>query len=114
MIDTTYERRAYKRINKGFSAILQPEQLGGFQDMITLRDLSCGGASFFSSSKLAQGAIANMKITLIPNKPSVECRARVLRSGVERSRELFPTAVQFIDIDAAQKSRIEDLIESLS
>jgi c-di-GMP-binding flagellar brake protein YcgR len=108
MISQMLERRAFKRIDRSYSALFKSESTGS-QDRVTLKDLSAGGASFLMSKKLNPGSRIKMNITIFPNKPPVECQAKVLRSGNLQSRELFPTAVEFTDIDRVQQSRIEDI-----
>ena len=82
-----------------------PEQLS------VCRNISAGGLLFVSDVPLNVGAILDLTIELPDAEAPIEALVRVVRTEESSEEGKFDTAVCFLDITGAQRSRLNKFVE---
>ncbi len=75
------------------------------------KNISAGGLLFIAHERLPAGAILEVKVELPGDEEAVECLAKVLRHQELGDKRLWETAVCFLDLSTAMRSRLEKYIE---
>ena len=73
------------------------------------KNISAGGLVFVAKESLLLGSILELKIELPEDKP-VDCLARGVREEEIENEKVYETAVCFLDLSAADRSRLEKFV----
>lgn len=116
-------RRKFKRIDKKFEVRLhvysdKKAAIPGRYDMVSLKNISAGGALFAYNKELKIGALVDLNITSPILSEPVKCLGRVIRvEPASQSRmpgqiPLYYTAVRFIEtMDRKEQEMINNIVE---
>ena len=77
----------------------------------TAKDLSAGGALFFTDNQMSAKAKLGLRIELPDGKGPIRCIADVVRVEEIKRRTIYATAVTFVDIVKADRKRIEEFVD---
>ncbi len=75
------------------------------------KNISAGGLLFVASEAVPLGAILELKIELPDGKQPVECLSRVVRVSELESEKKYDTAVCFLDLAGADRTRLNKFVE---
>ena len=68
-------------------------------------------AVFVGKENITLGSILELAIQLPGSVEPIECLARVVRQEEVEAEQIYDTAVCFLDLSAADRSRLEKFIE---
>ena len=117
------ERRRYGRINKKFVIRLQvyPDKkvtVKGGHDIVTVSNISAGGALFSYSKELTKGKFIDLKIKFPEFHEPVNCLGKVIRaefaggSKTPGQLPIYYIAVRFIQTrDKSEEDMINSIVE---
>ncbi len=110
-------KRKYKRIEKPYIARLRIKQYEGLGkpsaewDMVTVKDLSAGGALFYYSKYLGLDSLLDFKIDISKYTPAINCVGEITRIDKPRSTSMFGISIKFTEIDEQEKAMINTTVE---
>jgi c-di-GMP-binding flagellar brake protein YcgR len=117
------ERRKHKRIKRHFIVKLhirseakpKEEENNMLEDweMVTLQDMSAGGALFNYNKKLEENTLVDLKIEFPATKDTVNCVGKVLRVFEAPMKPLYRVAVEFVEISEKDRNMVNRLAEEL-
>ncbi|MBI5143999.1 MAG: Flp pilus assembly complex ATPase component TadA [Candidatus Omnitrophica bacterium] len=84
------------------------------EQLSVTKNISAGGLLFTEDESLAIGSILEMAIELPEEKEAIECLARVVRVEEIRTGKSYEIAVCFLDMTSAQKSRLDNYVNTES
>jgi c-di-GMP-binding flagellar brake protein YcgR len=121
-------RREFQRIEGNVKVVYQllddkslsPKEewapLGGVgvasEHVSTAKDLSAGGAMFFTDSQLPVKAMVGMRIEIPDGGGPVRCIAQIVRVEEIKKRTIYSTAVRFVDMVKSDRRRIQDFVDT--
>ncbi len=112
--------RDYKRIKTSYVAKFQvrsdeaQEMESDDWDLVTLHNLSAGGALFFYKKDLGIGTLLNLKINVPKSSLIIKCVGKVIRIDKPRFTSMICIAIKFIDVGEQEKEMINTtIVESL-
>jgi hypothetical protein len=111
-MNTTQDRRQYKRIKKNFVARFRLKNGNKHTDcqqeweMVTTHNLGAGGVLFNYDREIPVGSIIDMLINFPQIKTPVSCTGRVLRIDKESPSALLKIAANFIEINQKDQEEI--------
>ncbi len=80
-------------------------------DMVTVKDLSAGGALFYYSKYLELGSLLDLKIDVSTAMPTVNCAGKVTRIEQSLARSLIRIATEFTEIGEQEREMINTTVE---
>ena len=110
------EKRKYKRIERTFFSRIRTYPWGredrpSSWDIVTLCNLSAGGALFSYNHEIKIDTFLNLLISFPGFSEPIKCNAQTIRAeGYNRLRRV---AVFFTDIDAEKKDTINNIAENM-
>ena len=116
-MDKDSEQRSHKRIYRHFIASFQirPEESQKANstkwEVVTLNDLSAGGALFNFDKEIEVGSFLDVVINFILLQHPLECQAKVLRVQKMQDSPLYRVAVIFTKIDENDKNILTNFAE---
>ncbi len=115
------EKRKYKRIEKPYKAIFQIRQYKGHEmfstswDMVALKDISAGGASFNYNVNYNDNLEIDSFLNLIIDLPAftlpINCVGKIIRIEQPQPNSRFRIATEFTEISEQEKEMIYTTIE---
>ncbi len=111
------EKREYKRVDKLYltRALFKrheaQEMKSAGWDLVTLHNLSEGGAFFIYNVYLGVGTLLDLKIESPKAMLNINCVGEVIRIKQLQPASMFCTAIKFIDIGEQEKEAINTAIE---
>jgi len=118
-MDNDQKRRKHKRIEKPYMARFRIKQYEGLKlsstkwDMVTLKDLSAGGALFCYSKYLGPNSLLELKIDVSTITPTINCVGKILRSDKIQPASVFSIATEFTEIDEQEKEIINTTVKKI-
>jgi len=118
-MDNYQKRRKHKRIEKPYMARFRIKQYEGLKlsstkwDMVTLKDLSAGGALFCYSKYLGPNSLLELKIDVSTVTPTINCVGKILRSDKIQPASVFSIATEFTEIDEQEKEIINTTVKKI-
>ena len=115
--DRYADRRLFVRLNANvnirYKIVKLPEtRIGAIKkssEYTASKNISAGGLLFVSKESIAVGTILDLQIEL-PSDKMVECLARVVREEELENEKIYDVAVCFLDLSAADRSRLDKFI----
>ncbi len=113
------ERRKYKRIEKPFMARLRIKQYEGLEissaewDVVTLGDLSAGGARFSYNKNLGIDSLLDLNIDVSTDTPTIKCVGKVTRIEQSQPHYTLRIATEFTGIEEKGKEMINTTVEEI-
>ncbi len=113
------ERRKYKRIEKPFMARLRIKQYEGLEissaewDVVTLSDLSAGGAFFDYNKNLGIDSLLDLNIDVSTDTPTIKCVGKVTRIEQSQPHTIYRMATEFTEIGEQEKEIINTTVEKV-
>jgi len=99
------EKRNHKRINKCFTARFKERNIPGW-DIVTLRNLSAGGAIFNYNRRLDVGSLLDFKVDFPIGENPITCSAKVIRVDEPFFPPTFGIATEFTSIEGRSRELI--------
>ncbi len=118
-MDNDQKRRKHKRIEKPYMARFRIKQYEGLKlsstkwDMVTLKDLSAGGALFCYSKYLGPSSLLELKIDVSTVTPTINCVGKIIRTDRPQPHSLCRIATEFTEIEDQEKEMISTTIENV-
>ncbi len=112
-MDNWPEKRKYRRLSKPFVTRFQ-ERLADNWDIVTLQNLSAGGAIFNYNKRLVPGSYLDLKIDFPRSDKAIECEAHVVRVEEPYFPPSFGIGIEFVDLDQTKKSLIDKFVKELN
>ncbi len=118
-MDNDQKRRKHKRIEKPYMARFRIKQYEGLKlsstkwDMVTLKDLSAGGALFCYNKCLGLSSLLELKIDVSTVTPTINCVGKILRSDKIQPASVFSIATEFTEIDEQEKEIINTTVKKI-
>ncbi|MFH1593568.1 MAG: ATPase, T2SS/T4P/T4SS family [Candidatus Omnitrophota bacterium] len=120
--DSGSEKRIYRRLSKKVNVVykvfgsdknLESE---GFapEGFSVSKNISAGGLLFVANELLSIGSVLELKIELPDGKEPIASLAKVVRVEVLEEQKNYDTAICFLDITGAEKTRLSKFIEEES
>ena len=105
-----FERRAFKRIQRPFTARFQIASAQASQnwDIVVLREFSSGGMLFNYHEELQIGAQINLSVTFPVFGAPITCGAKVVRVKRIPNSSIYKTAVCFTGMNESTRTLIND------
>ena len=115
-INTTQERRQYKRIKKNFIARfrLKQENLAESREnweMVTTQNLGAGGILFGYDKEIPLGSLIDILINYPHIKNPVSCIGKILRIDRDSPSSFLKIAANFIEISQQDQQEINRAAE---
>ncbi|NQT23226.1 MAG: PilZ domain-containing protein [Candidatus Omnitrophica bacterium] len=117
------ERRKHRRLKRHFIVKFRiksqtkphkdKDEASAKWEMVTLQDLSAGGALFNYNEKIDVGTFIDFMIEFPLGEGDIQCVARVLRCNPIPARPLFGIAVIFAEISEEEAERINLFVEEI-
>ena len=114
------DRRVYARLDSKVNLryrVFKPQEAKGktraaAEQVSVTTNISAGGLLFVSDESFPIGSVLEMTIELYDDKEPIQCLARVVRVEEARAGKSYEIAVCFLDMTSAQKTRLENYIET--
>ncbi len=127
-LDTGASRREHQRIEGNVKVVYQlldekslapKEQWAPFNGVgvasehtTTAKDLSAGGALFFTDNKMPARSKLGMRIELPDGGGPIRCISEVVRVEEIKKMTIYATAVAFVDIVKVDRKRIQEFVKN--
>jgi len=116
------DRRTYSRLDSKInlrykvfkSRDASAKKESAAEQLSITKNISAGGLLFTADELLAIGLILEMAIELPDGKEAIECLARVVRVEEIRIGKSYEVAVCFLDMTSAQKTRLDNYVNTES
>ncbi len=111
------ERRKCKRIEEPYVARFQIINFKSVYmypanwDMVDLKDISVGGASFNYNDNLEIDSFLNLKIDLPASTLPINCSGKIIRIEQPQPNSMFRIAAEFTEISEQEKEMINTTVE---
>jgi hypothetical protein len=106
------ERRKYKRIEKPYKSTFRVINFKNLDmstaglDIVDLKDISAGGASFNYNENLGIDSFLDLKIYMSASKRPLHCIGKIIRIEQPQPDSKFRTATEFTEISEEEKEMI--------
>ncbi len=106
--------RRFKRFRADYLVKFQVSGTEGEPYVSNLKDLSAGGAKFWTEQFLVEGTLVKLNFLVPPLDREVQALARVVRVRQAAEQSIYYAAVRFLEMPEDAKNAINEFVENLS